>query len=76
MYRHLQKCLYKGLCPKLSTNTTNSTPSLDNSESESLFMAKLLPYSQWVQGQISWLIYGNSCSKTINSQLTNSQSHA
>ena len=20
MYRHLQKCLYKGLCPKLSTN--------------------------------------------------------
>ena len=21
MYRHLQKCLYKGLCPKLSTNT-------------------------------------------------------
>ena len=21
MYRHLQKCLYKGLCPKLSTNS-------------------------------------------------------
>ena len=20
IYRHLQKCLYKGLCPKLSTN--------------------------------------------------------
>lgn len=23
MYRHLQKCLYKGLCPKLSTNIPN-----------------------------------------------------
>ena len=22
IYRHLQKCLYKGLCPKLSTNQT------------------------------------------------------
>ena len=22
MYGHLQKCLYKGLCPKLSTNIT------------------------------------------------------
>ena len=23
IYRHLQKCLYKGLCPKLSTNFNN-----------------------------------------------------
>lgn len=26
MYGHLQKCLYKGLCPKLSTNEHNKVP--------------------------------------------------
>ena len=30
MYRHLQKCLYKGLCPKLSTNIDFLTQTNDN----------------------------------------------
>ena len=30
-------------------------------QTQESFVDKLLPYSQWVQGQISWLINDNSC---------------
>ena len=32
MYRYLQKCLYRGLCPKLSTNIRDKGNKLDNLE--------------------------------------------
>lgn len=62
IYRHLQKCLYKGLCPKLSINKNIDT--LDD-------IVKVLTSKQ---GYVAVIICNHSNLKKLTS-LLNSYSH-
>lgn len=47
MYRYLQKCLYRGLCPKLSTNVYSKDIEItENIMSEELYNELLKAYTK------------------------------